>query len=119
MRTIGAMMVMAIVVGLAFGSMVLAAGDAAKGQATFQQFCSSCHGAAGKGDGAMSAAMNPKPKNLSDKAYNGSLKEDYLVKLIKDGGQAVGKSAMMPKMGGTLKDADVENVIAYLRSLAK
>ncbi len=120
MRTIGAVMAALAILGLALGGGVaLAAGDAAKGKAAFQQYCAGCHGAAGKGDGAMGAAMNPKPKDLSDKAYNGSLKEDYLVKLIKEGGQAVGKSPMMPKMGGTLKDGEVADVVAFIRSLAK
>lgn len=119
MRTIGAVMVIAIVMTIAVGGLSLAAGDAAKGQATFQKLCSGCHGTTGKGDGAMGAALNPKPKDLSDKAYNGSLKDDYLVKVIKGGGQAVGKSPMMPNVGSTLKDGEVADVIAYIRSLAK
>ncbi len=118
MRTIRAV-VMATMVAVMLASMASAAGDAAKGKAPFQKFCSGCHGEAGKGDGAMGAALNPKPKDLSDKAYNGSLKNDYLVKLIKGGGQAVGKSPMMPNVGSTLKDNEVADVIAYIRSLAK
>jgi mono/diheme cytochrome c family protein len=31
----------------------------------------------------------------------------------------VGKSPMMPKMGGTLKENDAADVIAYIRGLAK
>ena len=119
MRTIGAAVVIATMVALMVAGMALAAGDAAKGRATFQKFCSGCHGDAGKGDGAMGAALNPKPKDFSDKAYNGSLKNDYLVKIIKGGGQAVGKSPMMPNVGSTLKDTEVADVVAYIRSLAK
>ena len=119
MRTIGVAVATAGILALAFAGVAWAAGDAAKGKAAFQQYCAGCHGAAGKGDGAMGAAINPKPKDLADKAYNGSMKEDYLVKLIKDGGPAVGKSPMMPKMGGTLKDGDVADLVAFIRSLAK
>ncbi len=119
MRTIGVVAATAVILALAFAGAAQAAGDAAKGKAAFQQYCAGCHGAAGKGDGAMGAAMNPKPKDLSDKAFNGSLKEDYLVKLIKEGGPAVGKSPMMPKMGGALKDNEVADVVAFIRSLAK
>ncbi len=119
MRTIGAAVVIAIMVALMLDGMVLAAGDAGKGRATFQKSCSGCHGEAGKGDGAMGAALNPKPKDLSDKAYNASLKNDYLAKIIKGGGQAVGKSPMMPSVGSTLKDTEVADLIAYIRSLAK
>ena len=119
MRTFGTTVGVAILVALMLVGMALAAGDATKGQTTFQQLCSSCHGATGKGDGAMGAALNPKPRDLSDKAYNSSMKDDYLVKLIKGGGQAVGKSPMMPNVGSTLKDNEVVDVIAYIRSLAK
>ena len=35
-----------------------------KGKTLFQTMCSSCHGAEGKGDGAASAALNPKPRNF-------------------------------------------------------
>ena len=97
----------------------LAAGDPAKGKASYDQICASCHGASGKGDGAAAAALNPKPKDLSDKKYVGGLKDDYIKKIIKEGGPAVGKSPLMPPMGSGLKDDDVENVISYVRSLAK
>lgn len=120
MRTVGIVVAGILLVVFAAGAGVAqAAGDAVKGKATFQQSCSTCHGATGKGDGAAGAALNPKPKDLSDKAFNISLKQDYLVKIIKEGGQAVGKSPLMPKFGNTLKDSDMENVIAYIRSLAK
>ncbi len=119
MRRIGAVVAGAVILALVLGGVAMAGGDAAKGKAAFQQYCGACHGPAGKGDGPMGAAMNPKLKDLSDKGFNGSLKDDYLVKLIKEGGQAVGKSPMMPKMGGALKDNEVEDVIAFVRSLAK
>ncbi len=119
MRAFGPTVGVAILVALMLVGMALAAGDAAKGKAPFQKLCSGCHGEAGKGDGAMGAALNPKPKDLSEKAYNQSLKDDYLIKLIKGGGQAVGKSPMMPNVGSTLKDNEVADVIVYIRSLAK
>jgi len=35
-----------------------------KGKQLFQTTCSSCHGAEGNGDGAVGAALNPKPRNF-------------------------------------------------------
>ena len=97
----------------------LARGDPAKGKASYDQLCASCHGPSGKGDGAAAAALNPKPKDLADKGYVKGLKDDYIKKLIKEGGPAAGKSPLMPPMGGALKDDDIENVIAYIRSIVK
>ena len=105
-------------VGMLFPGMAESA-DVAKGQAAYQKSCATCHGTTGKGDGPMGVRMNPKLKDLTDKSYNGSLKDDYLAKIILEGGKAVGKSPMMPKMGGTLSENDVADLIAYLRSLAK
>ena len=118
MRIIG-VVVAAAILAPASGGVASAAGDTAKGKAAFQQYCAGCHGPAGKGDGPAGAAINPKPKDLSDKALNRSLKDDYLVKLIKEGGPAVGKSPLMPKMGGTLKDGDIADIVAFIRSLTK
>jgi mono/diheme cytochrome c family protein len=102
-----------LLMGLASGA------DVAKGKAAYDQYCASCHGAAGKGDGPAAAAMNPKPRDLSDKAYARRLKDDYLFQVTKDGGPAVKKSPLMPGWGKTLKDDQIKDVVAYLRSLAK
>ncbi len=107
-----------LTIGLAVG-WAAAKGDAATGKASFDQLCASCHGTSGKGDGPAASALTPKPRNLTDKAYMSGLKEAYLEKLIKEGGKAVGKSPLMPAMGTALKDSDIDNVIAYIRTLEK
>lgn len=90
-------------------------GDPAKGKEKFNQICASCHGPTGHGDGPAAAALNPKPRNLSDAKYVSTISDDQLFKTIKEGGSAVGKSALMPPWGSVLSDADIQNVIAYLR----
>ena len=99
--------------------LVLAQGNAEKGKTLFAQYCASCHGASGKGDAPVAAALNPKPRDLTDKAYVAGLKDQYLFDLVKKGGAAVGKSPLIPPFGSKLKDEDIRDVIAYVRSLAK
>lgn len=96
-----------------------AEGNVTKGKGLFDKMCVSCHGAGGKGDGAAAAALNPKPKDMSDKKYMAELKDEQLIDTIKKGGGAVGKSPLMPPFGAALKDQDVQDVVAFLRSLAK
>ncbi len=111
-----------VVIGLALVLFLvtLAVGqDAEKGKAVFAQYCGSCHGATGKGDGPGAAALNPKPKDLTSAGYVKGLKDDYLRDLVTKGGPAVGKSPLMPPMGGAFKPDDVNNIIAFLRSLGK
>lgn len=96
-----------------------AVGNIANGKNLFAQQCATCHGAGGKGDGAAAAALNPKPRNLADKKYMAELKDEQLVEVTKKGGGAVGKSPLMPPFGAALKDQDVQDVVAFVRSLAK
>jgi mono/diheme cytochrome c family protein len=96
-----------------------AQGDVTKGKGLFEKNCASCHGAGGKGDGVAAASLNPKPKDLTDKTIMAGLKDEQLIDAIKKGGGAVGKSPLMPPFGAALKDPDVLDVVAFIRSLAK
>ncbi len=74
-----------------------ASGDAAaKAKEIFAQRCTPCHGSTGEGDGPASAALDPKPRRFSDGEWQKSVNDDHLMKVIKFGGAAVGKSAAMP-----------------------
>jgi len=111
-----------LALALALGILIqgLAAGaDASKGKAIYDQYCAGCHGSTGKGDGPAAGALNPKPRDLSDKAYARTLKDEYLLQITRDGGPAVKKSPLMPAMGKTLKEDQIKDLVAYLRSLAK
>lgn len=77
-----------------------------------------CHGTAGKGDGAASAGLNPKPKNLADAAWQKSVTDDYLEKVISGGGASVGKSPLMPA-ASDLKKEQVAALRSLIRSFAK
>ena len=62
----------------------------------FTTRCATCHGATGHGDGPASAALNPKPRNYTDAAWQKSVTDDQIKKTILYGGAAVGKSPIMP-----------------------
>jgi mono/diheme cytochrome c family protein len=95
------------------------AGDADAGKAKFQQFCATCHGPAGAGDGPAAAGLNPKPRPLGDAEWQAGVEDDYLKKVITQGGAAVGLSPLMTPWGHALRGDDLENIVAYIRSLAK
>ncbi len=67
--------------------------------AMFQNVCSQCHGMGGMGDGPAAESLSPKPRNYSDAAWQASVTDDEIRKIILEGGQAVGKSPMMPAQG--------------------
>ena len=62
----------------------------------YQTRCIGCHGPGGKGDGPIGMALNPRPRDLSDEAWQKSVADEHIEKIILAGGPAVGKSPMMP-----------------------
>ena len=103
---------------LVFGTVLFAdAADVEQGKKLYGQFCASCHGQSGKGDGPAAAALNPKPRDHTDKETMSKLSDDDLLKVIKNGGASVGKSPLMPAWGASLKDDQIKDVIAYVRTL--
>jgi mono/diheme cytochrome c family protein len=88
-------------------SMGFAAGDAAKGKDVFMAKCKNCHGPDGTPPAGMAKAMGIKP--MSDKTIQSKADAD-LKKAVTDG---FGK--MKPVAG--VADADLDNVIAFVRTL--
>jgi mono/diheme cytochrome c family protein len=93
-------------------------GDAQAGKATYDKICSTCHGMTGKGDGPAAAVLPTKPRNHTDGQYMNALKDDYVFKIIKEGGASVGKAQFMPAWGAQIKDPEIWDVVAYIRTLA-
>lgn len=93
------------------------AADVEAGKAKFQQFCATCHGATGHGDGPAAAALKPKPRPLDNPEWQASVDDAHIKKVISEGGPSVGLSPMMTAWGHALKGDDLENVVAYIRSL--
>ena len=94
-------------------------GDAKAGKAKYDSLCGGCHGTSGKGDGPAAGGLNPKPQDHTNGKYMNTLTDQYLFDITKNGGVGVKKSPLMPAWGNTLKDDDVWNLTAYIRSLAK
>ena len=65
-------------------------------QDIFKNRCTMCHGQSGKGDGPAGAALNPKPRNWTDTEWQKVVTNEEIEKAILGGGQAVGKSVLMP-----------------------
>ena len=87
--------------------------------ALYKQYCASCHGPDGKGNGPAAAALPVKPADHTNPAVMSKISDAELFKAIKEGGQAVGKSPAMPPWGGALKDEQIRALVAHVRSLAK
>jgi mono/diheme cytochrome c family protein len=94
-------------------------GDPGRGQAVFAKNCALCHGAGGKGDGSMAPSLSPRPKDLTDRAVLAKLSDWEVYLVIRDGGKVLGLSPQMFGFKSGLKDQEIRDVAAYVRSLAK
>lgn len=84
------------------------------GEQIFRVNCASCHGEAGKGDGAASRALNPRPSDLSVVATK--VEDSYLFWRISEGG-AEQKTAM-PSWKMILTEEQIWQGVVYIRSLS-
>jgi cytochrome c553 len=98
-----ALVVLAITPGLA--------ADAAAGHAAFDKKCKICHGATGEGNPGMAKALNTTIQPLSSPEVQ-KLSDADIKKVITQG-----KGKMKPIQG--LSDTDMDNVIAFIRTLKK
>jgi mono/diheme cytochrome c family protein len=103
--------------------------DGAKGisaeahdQATqiFDERCSACHGAEGRGDGPGAAALKPKPINFHDPNWQKSVSDDQIAKAIVYGGSAVGLSNQMASNPDLEDEPEVvKALVAHVRELGR
>jgi mono/diheme cytochrome c family protein len=101
-----------------------AGGDAAEGKKSYEVLCILCHGYTGAGDGPAGVALDPSPRNFTSGEYKfdadrdgviGTDEDLYIV--IRRGGAAFGGNpVMVPWMH--LSNAEVANLIAYIRTFA-
>lgn len=91
-------------------------GDAKKGEDLYKMLCIQCHGEKGRGDGpaATAASLNPKPTNFADPANASRLTDEWVFRVIKDGGPKHGKSALMVSWSGSLDDQQLRHVAAFV-----
>jgi high-affinity iron transporter len=84
----------------------------AVGQQVYQQQCSACHGATGRGDGPLAASLRPRPVDLQVHAPQHP--DSFLFEVISKG---VPGTAMPPFAAGLSED-ERWHVLNYIRALA-
>jgi mono/diheme cytochrome c family protein len=79
--------------------------------------CSTCHGAEGKGSWR-AALFLIRPGSLGDGGAVSRRTDEYLFDIVKHGGAPIGRPGM-PGFGATLGDADIEELVRYVRGLGR
>ncbi|MBI3538171.1 MAG: cytochrome c, partial [Chloroflexi bacterium] len=84
---------------------------AAMGKSVYEENCAACHGARGRGDGALAPTLRQTPADLAQHAFHHD--EIYLATIIQRG------TGAMPAFRAKLSDEEITNVIQYIRLLAR
>lgn len=95
-----------------------AAEDHGEGKRLYQTYCTGCHGASGKGDGPAGKTLPVKPADHTNAKKMSQYSDDHLFTVISRGGTSVGKSSQMPAWGAVLKEAQIHEVVGYIRTLS-
>jgi mono/diheme cytochrome c family protein len=88
-----------------------------QGKHLFGQYCATCHGDEGKGDGQNASNLNPSPPDLT--TSKNARDAAYLRRVIAQGSAAVGRSALSPPWGRSLTAQQIDYLVAYCRALTR
>ncbi|MDT8319674.1 MAG: cytochrome c [Xanthomonadales bacterium] len=93
--------------------------DLQRGQEIYQSSCVTCHGPGGRPDpdSALVKSLGVVPANFSDTLFNSREPAARWKKVVTHGGPALGFSEQMPAFGKALTQADVDSVLAYIKTL--
>ncbi|MBK8255213.1 MAG: urate hydroxylase PuuD [Polyangiaceae bacterium] len=96
------------------------ASPAEEAKAIFSERCTPCHGPEGRGNGPSSSSLNPKPRNYHDAGWQQTATDEGISKAILEGGQAVGKSTIMPGNPDLTKKPEViKELVKIIRDFGK
>jgi len=91
-----------------------AAGDLAKGKATYEKLCMACHGPQGKGDGPAGKVLNPPAADFTSAASKKKSEADF--KGIVENGKP---GTAMVAWKSQLSQTEINDVIEYVLTLRK
>jgi mono/diheme cytochrome c family protein len=91
-----------------------------RARAMFESICATCHGISGRGDGQAASSLPVKPRNYTDAAWQASVTDDQIKQIIISGGQAMGKSPLMPANPELAKDPEkLDGLLKIIRAFGK
>src|SRR5215470_8374039 len=118
-RSIVALVVAIVGVGVLTGGVAWLLTDprppagASRGARLYYAYCIECHGVDGRGSWR-AALFLLKPGDLPQRSRGET--DRYLLDIVKQGGAPIGRPGM-PAFGYHMSDADIEALVAYIRTL--
>jgi cytochrome c6 len=89
---------------------------AADAKENWEKNCQKCHGADGKGETAMGKKL--KIKDYTDAKVQAEMKDEAMVKMIKEG-KKEGDKTLMKAYADVFSDTEVKDLVAFVRKFKK
>ena len=89
----------------------------AQGKHVFAQYCATCHGDEGRGDGQNASNLNPAPPDMT--TSKNARDAAYLRRVITQGSAATGRSPLSPPWGRSLSAQQIDDLVAYCQALGR
>jgi mono/diheme cytochrome c family protein len=89
-----------------------AGGDARKGKAVYEKSCVLCHGPQGRGDGPVGKTINPPAADFTSAASKKKTDAELLATI-----ETGRPPTAMVGWKGQLSEAEIQDVLAYVKSL--
>ncbi len=86
----------------------------ATGAGLYSEYCASCHGSRGYGDGEDGGSLTPSPALLNHLVRMPMTGDEYLLWSISEGGER--SNTDMPPFKSVLEQDEIWRIIAYMRS---
>jgi cytochrome c553 len=91
-----------------------------RAHAMFETICATCHGNTGQGNGPAAESLPTKPRNYTDAAWQAGVTDAQIKDIIIHGGQAVGKSPLMPANPELERDTEkLDGLVKIIRAFGK
>ena len=101
----------------AFLTIAAAAAQAAEAQDNWTKNCAACHGP--DGTGHTKAGRMAQVKDMTNPDYQKTFTDDQAAKQIKEGLKDKDGKEKMKSFGDVLSDSEVNDLVAFVRSLQK
>jgi len=85
----------------------------------YQVYCTQCHGVHGNGMGINVHDMSVQPRVHTDASAMSARSDELLFKAIKEGGQSINKSVLMPPWDGVFSDDEIHRLVEHMRELCQ
>jgi cytochrome c6 len=106
----------AMLITVAACAAMMVSASAADVKETWAKNCAKCHGPDGKGETKMGKKLDIK--DFTDAKYQASLKEEAMLKAIKEGVKD-GEKTRMKGFGDTLSPDEMKALVEYVRKFKK